>query len=46
MHLNYVKGFTFLFDFMVLNDLSVLDHKKLLREDLKDELKEDIPVER
>lgn len=45
--LNKSKGsFTYLCDFMITHNMSVLNHKELLREDLKEECNIDIPIEK
>ena len=44
---SHFKGtISYLFDFMIVNGLNVLNHKHLLREDLKEECNLDIPVEK
>lgn len=45
--LNKSKGsFAYLCDFMITHGMSVLNHKELLRDDLKDECSIEIPIER
>ena len=45
--LNKAKGsFNYLCDFMITHGMSVLNHKELLRDDLKDECDLDIPLDK